>query len=215
MNLEVVLKDLDDAMHEERLRELWRDWGKYLIAAIVLILAGVGGYEAFHRHQAKNKAEEAKVYFDAAGKNLVPEALPGLETLSKSGSPVYRALAAFRMAAIQVEQSKLDDAQKTYRMIHDDHQIPALYRDLGTVMLAQMLLDSEADEAHTLLQGLITNKSAYTPSAYELLAMQADNKGDKQTAMLDYQHLISLENAPTDMVQRATERLHALEGESK
>ena len=43
-----IFREIDEELRQERFEKLWQSYGKYIIAAIVAVVVGVGGCKAFN-----------------------------------------------------------------------------------------------------------------------------------------------------------------------
>jgi predicted negative regulator of RcsB-dependent stress response len=115
---------------------------KKISAAASKVVAGQPG--SFYASQAALIA--AKAEFDAGN---LDEARKQLEWVMSKGAAVHRGVARMRLAMVQLEQKKFDEALKTLDG-NDDPGFTALAADLrGDVMFAQGRLD-EARAAYRL-----------------------------------------------------------------
>jgi hypothetical protein len=60
-----IFNEVDEAVRRERLEKIWQRYGTWIIAAAVLIVAGVGGWRGYDYLQ-RQKAQEAGAQFEAS-----------------------------------------------------------------------------------------------------------------------------------------------------
>ena len=46
-----IFREVDEELKQDRYEKLWRQYGKYVIAGAVLIVAAVAGWKAWESHQ--------------------------------------------------------------------------------------------------------------------------------------------------------------------
>jgi hypothetical protein len=204
-------KEVDEALKQEHLLNLWHKYKLWLLAAIALLLLGVAGgegYKAWKEHQARTMAAEWYA-FTQLDETAQKAKLPELLTHLKGG---YRAMAAFKqadMAATPAEKAK------SYALVVKDSGLPQWLRDIARLNTAIVLLGTNDAEAKAQLEVLAqanpdkTPSPAYSP-ALELLALQAQRLGDDTTARAYTQKLLEQQGLPDDMRARALQRMGAL-----
>jgi len=208
------IREVDDAMHEERLRTFWQSHRWSIIGILVALLAGTAGWQgwqSFRHHHQLSVAADYYAWSKIADATLRAKNLPGLVERSEGG---YRALAAFTEAR---EKAKTDPkaADRIYGKIYNNGSHPQWLRDIARLNAALVLLGREDTLAQehltTLAQAPEPAKAgpAY-PIALELLAVQAQRQGDTTTARGYTERLLSLPDLTPDLRQRAQRRLGAL-----
>lgn len=208
------LKHLDDDLQEQRMRELWQQWGLAFIAALVFILIGVGGYSWYTVHQNRIEQAEATKYFAAeSAKATDNETTTQLQTMLSEGPGGLRALAGFKLAQGQMEGNKFANAEQTYLAMSNDSAIPTEYRDIATIMLAQLQAAHNPKAAQDTLTKLVNAGSPYSAVALELAATISIGQKDYTAADAALQRIQTLKNVPNDLRKRAQgtlDNLHAM-----
>lgn len=209
---QMFLKEVDDALHEERLLSVWKNYKPLIVggvAALVLATAGWQVWLGYERKAAEQVAEQWQGLsdLDAGAKQAV------LEEVSDSGSVGFRALARSEMAsaALAANPHEVAEAAAAYGAMVADGKSPSWVANMGRLNRALALLgvDNAAAKADLMvLQGQAD--SALMPPALELLAVLATAEGDTPTARNLTNQLLALPDIPADMRQRASIRLGAL-----
>src|SRR4029079_6796416 len=95
---ETFLREVDENLRRDQMRDFFKAYGNWLIAGVVLFLAASGGLLWGGQHQVgqhKSQVENlAQVYKDIGSGNA-SQAPKQLDELSKSGSEGVRASALF------------------------------------------------------------------------------------------------------------------------
>ena len=101
-----IFNEIDEDIRRERLAQLWKRYGPYVVAAGIVMLACIGAWRGYEWWEAK-KAAEAGSAFEAAsaladeGKH--DEAAAAFAKLAAEGTSGYRVLARIREAALQAQ----------------------------------------------------------------------------------------------------------------
>ncbi len=91
-----IFQEVDEEVRREQLKKLWERYGNLLIAACVLIVAGVGGWRGYEYWQAKKAGETGTAFEQAvtlaeAGKHKEAEA--AFAKIAADGTAGYRVIA--------------------------------------------------------------------------------------------------------------------------
>lgn len=183
---EIFLREVDENLRRDQMRDFARKYGSLLIGLLVLFLAAAGGWIYWKYDQQKRSERQveqlAEIYRNIGSGNL--KAAPGqLDQLSASGQDAVRASALFTRAAIAVEQRDLKRATDIFRQVANDGGLPKPYRDLALIRQTALEFDRlNPQEVITRLQPLAKPDSPWFGSAAELTAVALIKQGKKQQA---------------------------------
>lgn len=183
---DVFLREVDEDLRRDRMRDIGKKYGKWGIAAIVLFLIAAGGTIWWRQHkqdQAAAQVEQlAQSYHDIAAGNTAK--VPAqLDRLADHSSKAVRATALFTRAALAIDKNDRKTAIANYREIAGDSGLPAPYRDAATVRLTALEFDQiKPDEVIARLKLLATPGNPWFGSAGEMTAMALIKQGKKAEA---------------------------------
>ena len=127
-----LAREVDEELRRERLLKLWEQYGTYIIAAVVVIIAGIGVYKYVENRRAQ-AAEAAGARLASATRETVEnkqaEAQKTLEEIAATGPRGYATLARLRLAAALREAGKSHEAASAYEEIARDGGIDPLLAD--------------------------------------------------------------------------------------
>jgi predicted negative regulator of RcsB-dependent stress response len=139
----------------EAFKKWWEQNGKYAIAAVVVILAGVFGWRQWQGYQENQASAASDVYqkmLDARDPAKVIEA--GRAVVAQYPGSEYAALASLEMAAAAVAQNDLDGAAAHLRFALDNGKAPG-DKQVAALRLARVLLaQQKGKEALQVLDGV-------------------------------------------------------------
>ena len=171
-----IFHEVDEEVRRDQLKKLWDRYSIYLIAAAVLIVAGIGAWRGYEYWVAKQAAAagaafEAAVSLSAQGKHA--EAETAFAKIATEAPDGYRVLARFRAAA-ELAQLKSADAVKAYDDLAADRALGTTWQDLAAIRAGLLLVDSAplADMRRRLDPVAETGRS-FRHTARELLALSA------------------------------------------
>ena len=180
-----IFQEVDEEVRRERLEQLWKRYGNYIIAAAFLVLACIGAWRGYIYWEERKAAEAGAAYEAAstladAGKHSEAEA--AFAKLASEGTAGYRNLARLREAA-QLGLSDPKAAVATYDALAKEASLGQPMQDLAAVRAALLLVDTASyQELRARLEPLTAADRPFRHSARELLAFGAWRSGDSAAA---------------------------------
>lgn len=206
---EAFLREVDENLRRDQLEGFAKRYGKWLIAAVVLFLAAVGGWlywENLQKEQSANQSEELMSIYTDIGTGKIDAAKKRLEPLEKSSNDVTRALALLTQAAVALDSNDRATALAKYRAISDDGGIPEAYRDLALIRTTALEFDTlKPDDVIARLEPLTKPGEPWFGSAGELTAMAYLKKGQKDKAGRLFAAIAADRQAPETIRNRAVQ----------
>ena len=179
---ETFLREVDENLRRDQLQSMARKYAPLWIAAVLLLLAAVGGWLYWQNKQKADAATDsealAQVYTDIGAGRLatVPQRLDGLVT--NGATDAVRASALFTRAAVAIEQGDRPLAIAKYNQVANDKGLPAPYRDLGLIRATMLEFDSlKPDQVIARMAPLAEPGNPWFGSAGELTAMAMIKQG--------------------------------------
>lgn len=211
-----IFREVDEELKQERLEKLWKQYGKYVIAAAVLVVVAVAGWKFWQSYQTSQRHAEAGRFRAAAAlleQGKTDEAARAFSALGAETSSGYGILARFRLAAMRAGTEDAAGAIDIYDAIAADSAVPASMRSLATVLgglqaLRVPSIDTAAIESR--IEPLIRPGSAYRHVALEILAVTAHRAGDIEKAKSRYRAIVDDAAAPPGIRSRASQMLGIL-----
>jgi|GEM_PF-6094009 len=197
---------------------LWKSYGGLLIAAVVLLVGGVAGYEIWKSHSAGAREEQTNELLTA----LQPlelenykEAVNSLSGLRDDLSGDMRALAMLREAQARIGDKDTTGAAATLDAIAADSGVNRNLRDLAAVYSGYLQVDKASfDEINSRMAPLAAEGSPWRSSAMELIGFSAYLDGQMDVARQQFQAISTDPGTPVAVRQRALATLDALGGDA-
>ena len=197
------IQEVTEEVRQDRMFALWKKWGPYVLAAIVL---AVGGAALWSWMQAREQAEA-----ETRG-GLLLGAEPGsvdeqlaLVTLLE---PPARIVAEFAAAAAQAEAGQVEAAVEAYRGLAARGEVADYYRQLA-LLQAIRLKAATSDPAAALAEigPLMQPGAPFAPLARELAAILHLRAGDAEAARAELEAIMADQSATQASRLRARELL--------
>lgn len=207
-----IFNEIDEDLRREQLKKLWDKYSILVIAAAILIVAGVGGWRGYQYLEAKKAAEagsafEAAITLSEQGKKAEAEA--AFAKIASEGAKGYRVLARLRAAA-DAAAADPKAAAKLYDGIASDPSVSATEQDLARIRAASLVMETEpyADMLKRLEVATGEGRT-FRHTARELLALSAYRTNDAVAARQWLDMIGNDARTPASMRSRA-EALQAL-----
>lgn len=205
---DILFQEIDEELQQEKYSVLWKKYGNYLIAIIVVIVLGVGGYQGWRNYDL-SKRQEQSVQFAAAMNAIADKPEDARKTFAKMAEDVgggYALMAQFQNAGLLAKAGDKGAAAATYAKISSDTSVESIYRDMAVILGALNELD-QADPTglSARLAPLRATENPWRHSATELTALLAIRTGDKKAARDLLKALTNDATAPNGMKARVSE----------
>lgn len=196
-----VMREIDDDMRQQRLREFWVENRAWIIGGIILAIVMTAGMSYWRQQTMTRNAQATYELFSAMDR--ADET--ALAALAESGKGAHGALAAFLSAGIHAQKGDNAAAAAVYDRIAATRGLDQTYRDLATLLAVSHRLDTEeTQKLHTALKPLTAQKSVWRFSALELQALLFAREGKMTEAAAALGTLTADADAPDEVRARAT-----------
>jgi len=180
-----IFQEVDEEVRRDQLKRLWERYGNYIIAACVLVVAGVGAWRGYEWWETKKAVESGAAFEQAvtlAETGKAQEAEAAFAKLATDGTAGYRVLARLREAA-ELARTDPKVAVKSYDEISADRAYGQVIQDIASLRAGFLLVDnSPYADLRARLEPLAAPERPFRHSARELLALSAWKQGDKEAA---------------------------------
>lgn len=206
---ETFVREVDENLRRDQMRDMAKAYGKWIVAAVILMLAAVGGYLYWQNRQQEQAAAESEAMsaaLDKAEAGNPKGAAAELAPLGESSSDVNRASARLAQAALALRRNDRKAAIDIYRELAADEGLPQPYRDVATIRGTMTEYDSlKPDEVIARLSPLAEPGKPFFGSAGELVAMAMLAKNDRAGAGRLFAKLAADPQVPQTIRARAVQ----------
>ncbi|MHC8509838.1 MAG: tetratricopeptide repeat protein [Rhodospirillales bacterium] len=210
-----LLREIQEELREERFAKLWKRYGRAVLAAAAVLVAGVAAAQWYQDRALKSRLADSARY-DAAGEMLREgggeAARTAFESLAADAGDGYALLARLRAAQLAAAEGDIAGARAAFLSVADDDSEDALYRRLAAYRAAVMgmALKTSPETLRTELAPLTVEDSPWRLLARELLAMIDLETGAMTEARTAFQAIIDDAAATPAMRVRAETALSVL-----
>ena len=194
MSNENIIREIDEELRSDRMRNIWQRFGGWLIGAAVLIVLLVAANEGWQWWQKSSSASSSDQFYAALeladGSDIVAaqEALNGVIAANHGG---YPALARFRSASLLAKDGKTAEAIAAYDAIATGETNRYL-RELAFVLSGTLLVDEgDIAQVEQRVGGLTTAESPMRNAAREAIGLAKYKAGDLDGARIEFEAILA------------------------
>jgi hypothetical protein len=200
-----IFQEVEEDVRRERYEKLWKQYGNYIVALAVLIVAAVAAWQVWLRYdlaQRQRVSDELQKADQVATSGNYVTAETELAPLAKSAPGGYEDLAKFRLAGVFLAEGKRDQSVDLLRQLTSLSD--PILASAARLRLAWTLADaSPKPQIVTLLQPLMGKDNPWRFAASEVVAYVDLKDGNRTQAINEYQQIAQDMAAPQTLRQRA------------
>ncbi|HET7409974.1 MAG TPA: hypothetical protein VFJ13_07220 [Paracoccaceae bacterium] len=200
------IQEVTEEVRQDRMFALWKKWGPYILAVIVL---AVGGAALWTWMEARERARAEQVGGILLGAE--PASVEEQQTAVAVLEPPARIVAEFAAAAALADAGDTAGAAEAYRALAARGDLAQHYRDLA-VLQALRIEATTADPAAALadLAPLMEPGAPYAPLARELAAVLHMRAGDIEAARAELEAILADARTTQALRLRARELMNVV-----
>ncbi len=207
MSDDSFIREVDDELRSDRMRGVWSRFGKYIIAAAVLVVLGTAadrGYDYWKKSQASKSGDAFLAALTLARDGQQDQALAALRQLEQNGFGAYSVLARMRAATVLADQGDFQTAISDFSTIGNDNGVPAAIRDIARIRAGYLLVDHGSyEDVATQVEVLSGGDNPMRHSAREALGLAAWKANDFTRAREWFDLIAGDNGVPGGISQRA------------
>ena len=210
-----LFQEIDDELRQDKASRMWRVYGKYVVAAAIVIIISVGGYKFWQQKQLDD-GEKASIAYEAAltrsASGDYKGAIDQLNEEEIGTAPGYAALSQMQKANLAMKINDFEAALITFKDIAENDNYPQSIKEWASFRYAAVSVEKQiGSNAPADLDSLIATDSPWRFLAKEIKAIKEIETGNKSVAKAIFSELADDENAPERLRVRAAEFLKTLQ----
>ena len=119
-----IFREVEEDVRRERFEKLWKAYGSYAIAALVLVFAGIGGWQLWDRHEQEERAKVAATFIAAQRITNPQAAASAFVDIAGTAPKGYAAVARLAEAGAMFASGQQGSAIDLYKQIAKDDSGP-------------------------------------------------------------------------------------------
>ncbi|TNB47573.1 tetratricopeptide repeat protein [Martelella lutilitoris] len=201
------IREVNEELRSDRMKDAWRRFGRYLIAAAVLLVVGTAGWRGYEYWQAREAAQSGDVFLTALNQieaGDLDAAEKTLAELESEGHGSYPVLAELRSATLLSEAGDTAAAVSAFSTIGKDRSVPEAIRDAAKLRAGWLLVDTGTyEQVSAEVEELANDGNPFRFSAREILGLSAYAHQDYARAQEWFEDVANDPEAPRNVLNRA------------
>jgi hypothetical protein len=207
---EAFVREVDEEYRREQAMNLFRDYGRWIIGGVVLLLVALGGWLYWQHHSDRTAGQQGEQY-DAAMRLVeqgqADKALSELNKVATTSGEGYAAMARIAEGNLLLQRNDAKGAAAKFAEVANNAKIAQPYRDLALIRQTVAEYDSlKPQVVIDRLKGLTNPNSPWLGTAGELVAAAYLKAGNRAEAGRLYGQIAQGgEKVPESIRQRAVQ----------
>jgi len=206
------LEEVKNDIRQEKLLNLWRRYGKWVIGSMTVILVAVAGYNFWGQYDQNKRLQMAEKLITAqelTSQGEVAKALTILNSLSEHHHKVYQSLALFQKAGLLLQEGveyKPVEAITIYQQLAANTSLDPLWRGLAVLLSVMVGMDQpniKPEELLKQLDPLTQDQSPWRYFAKEMKGVLLYRQGENGQAAELFARLVQDNETPAGISMRA------------
>lgn len=211
---DAFIREVDEAYREDEMKRFFRQYGRWLLLAVGVGLAALGGWLWWQAEQVRRSealSEQFQAALEKADSGATTEAVASFEEIAKSGNVSYRSLAAFSQAGIALNGGDAEKAAALFKAVADDPKAAQPLRDSATMKYLRVEFDKlPPAEVLKRVEPYLAGDSPWFPIAGEIAALAHVKAGAPDKAGPLFYRIAADERTPQSLRARAEQMAAAL-----
>jgi hypothetical protein len=197
-----IFREVEEDVRRERVEKFWKAYGNYVIAALVLLFAGIGGWQLWERHDLQERQKLSDQLIAAQRITNPRDAASAFVDLSRNAPKGYANVARLSEANAMFASGQRAEAIDLYKDIANGDSGPI--GSVARLRAAWAMADSSTrGQVTDWLAPLTQPGNAWRENAKEVLAYAAYRGMDLKGAATQYAELAVDPEAPDGVRARA------------
>ncbi|HWA18774.1 MAG TPA: tetratricopeptide repeat protein [Devosia sp.] len=202
MSSETIFSEVDEDLRRDRMRQLWRTAGPWIIGGAVLVVLVVAGYEGWTWWTKSQSAKWSDQFYaameTATGTDAAATDKALADLIAQTGGG-YPMLAQFRQAGVLAQQGKVDEAVAAYDGLASTQNDTHL-RELALILAGNLLIDKgDVEAVRQRVGGMVLPESPMHNAANEVLGLAQYKAGKLDDAMVTFKAIVDDPVASRDL----------------
>lgn len=206
-NDDSFIREVNEELRSDRMQFVWRRFGRLIIGFAVLVVVGTAGYVGYRywaSHEAGDNGDKFLAALALADQNKTDDALAALASIEKDGKGAYPLLARMRAASLQAQKGDTPGAVAAFTDISKQSGVPSVIADAARLRAAFLLVDTGTyAQVSGLAEEMAVPANPFRHSAREVLGLAAYKAGDFAKAKQWFQAIVSDQQSPRNIANRA------------
>lgn len=198
-----IFIEVDEALKQEKLENIWQKYGGFFIGFLSVIILGTGANAGYQSWQTTRNATQTDLLFSVI--NAPDFTADNLKNISQDLQPALQSIANIHAAGLFVENGEYQKAIEIYKSIEENINADPTISQLAYYMVTSISTDLSTNDKISRLNNMIDNKD--NPWRYHAMMdaaiTQATLLKDFKTARRHLAQILENSETPKTLKQKA------------
>ena len=198
-----ILRQVDEDLRKDKLFQLWKKYGLYLIAFIIIIVTSVIGYQISNSLNKTYNEKIVESYINAINNENINEQILLLTSIDDSKNSFISSLIDLKVSNLQIQSGNIEESLLMLDEISQNGNL--IIKDLATYYILMKNIDKiTEDKFMSYLNSERINRSSFKFLFEELIAIKKLLSGEIDESKNRFQALIDYPTTPENIKIRAS-----------
>ena len=201
-----IFNEVDEDIRKERYKNLWSNYGKYIIGFLILIVITFSLTQYFQAKNISNNKAILDLYYSAAEKiekNQLDFANQELEIVYSEKNKTLAALSGFKLSETYLKNNQKEAALSLLEEITDNSSLETIYRELALYKYIMINFENvNINDIENKIASIGVNKKILNPYFQEIIGIKYLTIGSIKKANSIFTDLLFKEGTPFDLKMR-------------
>ena len=200
-----ILRQVDEDLRKDKLFQLWKKYGLYLIAFIIIIVTSVIGYQISNSLNKTYNEKIVESYINAINNENINEQILLLTSIDDSKNSFISSLIDLKVSNLQIQSGNIEESLLMLDEISQNENSNLIIKDLATYYILMKNIDKiTEDKFMSYLNSERINRSSFKFLFEELIAIKKLLSGEIDESKNRFQALIDYPTTPENIKIRAS-----------
>ena len=207
-----ILRQVDEDLRKEKLSNLFKKYGLYVILTLVITIGSVIGYQVMVSIDKSKNEKLIETYIKATNSKNISEQYSLLDELINANNNYISSIAELKIANLKIENGNIKDGILDLEKLTDDEKYDPIIADLATYFLLLLKIDNSSEEE--FMSYLTDDRMRDSNFKYlfnELISFKKLMLGKNEESKKNFQHLIDTPDVPVEIKIRANKFIEIID----
>ena len=146
-----ILSEIDNALFQERMEQLWRKYGKLIISALVGVVLLTAAVSAYKEWKESSSRENTGAVISALESEKPARAL---QDFAKNSDGVHSAIARINAAHLLSQDGRGEESLALLEEVKKSSEVPSVFREYAALSTLYLSFDQFTDDPEAAQAGL-------------------------------------------------------------
>ena len=199
-----IIRQVDEDLRREKISDLVRKYGVYLISLVIIIVITVVGYQLTSSINKTKNENLVENYIKANNEENFNQQLLLFEEIIGTNNEYLSSLADFKKLNLLMENDNIEEGMQTLNKISKNMEYDKIVRNLASYFLFMYKIDEYSEDEFELYINDLDQNTNFVFLFRELYGIKKLLNGKYEDSKRIFQELVTLPDTPNGIKIRAS-----------